>query len=570
MSRRHIFFKLSADAGSFFHVEAFAELELKRYLDDLRPVVNVFELLKIPDIARLIDRDVKLQHLITTALPAVDYHGYVAAVSEDVPVEPFFRALNFIDEIFVFQRSHLPRDAFVSMLIGKGLLHRYEVYNWHIFHGKSMSYYLRILQSRRPHLRNTEAIERLIKNLDREFPVGENDPDSWEPESHFTTDGFFSLASFRPQKALVNWLTAGGRSLIDLSPGGGNILQYASMRGISALGIATDALQAFLCNSKSYFFEIPLHLISEAIQKLSERLMQLSDSRIRNQIDLFLVDLDKEYLLYRTKQILGTKYLSPKKHTGDKDLFLMSRFLIDKNFITHNRDLNQFLLFALVRTVIQSRSAKNLHHFINAYKANAQEIYLDLFTINRFTHLFGMKPEKTIAILNDPFNFKAFLTAGKIYGLNIQLIPCRKHFPDAHYTWLREQFDPVKTHQLQKTGKVKDASDFGFYTREKLDFLKSFLKPDEFLPYLNNCRQTYRLLAEIQTNQKLIQRITITTASSVFHINDKPHTISYARVIEEMLQHNFPQIKASIVKHITYPIAAQKDCHYEILLLEIH
>ncbi len=570
MSRRYIFFKLSADARSFSHATAFAELELKRYLDVLHPVVNVFELLKIPDVARLIDRDIRIQHLITAALPAFDHHGYVATVSDEVQVEPFFRALNFIDEIFVFQRSHLPRDAFISMLIGKGLLQRYEVYNWHIFHGKTMSYYLRILQSRRPNLRSTEAIEKVIKSLDRESSLGGSDPESWEPEPHFTTDGFFSLASFRPQKALVNWLTAGGSTLIDLSPGGGGILQYASMRGISALGIATDALQTFLCNSKSFFFDIPLHLISEGIQKLSERLMQLSDARITNQIDLFLVDLDKEYLLYRTKQVLGAKHLPGRKRTGDKNLFLMGRFLIDKNFITHNRDLNQFLLFVLVKTVMQPRSINSLHNFINAYKSNAQEIYLDLFTISQFTQLFGIKPEKTIAILNDPFNFKAFLTAGTQYGLNIHLIPCKKPFHDALYSWLREQFDPLKTKLPQNTAKLNDMPDLGFYTREKLDFLKSFLKHDEFLPYQNNCQQTYRLLAQIQANQKHIRRIAITTAGTVFHVNDKPHTISYARVIEEMLEQNFPQIKASIVKQITYPIVTQKDCQYEILLLEIH
>ncbi len=569
MSRRHIFFKLSADAGSFSHVTAFAELELWRYLDDLRPIENVFELLKTPDIARIIDHDAQIQHLITSALPAVNHHGYIASVSSELPVEPFFRALNFIDEIFVFQRSHIARDAFISMLIGKGLLQRYEVYNWHVFHGKSMLYYLRILQERRPYLRNTESVERFLKNLVMHPPPVESSPVSWDPESVFSDNSFFSFASYRPQKALINWLTAEGGTLLDLSPGVGSTLQYATMRGIDATGIAPDPLQAFLCNAKSFFYDIPLQLISGAIQKLSERLMQLSDARLTRQIDLFLIDLDKEYLLYRAKQLIARTHPTKTKRSNDKDLFLMSRFLIDQNFITHNPDLNQFLMYALLRTVLQPKTMKNLHNFINAFKSSAQEIYLDLYALHRFTNLFGMMPGKTITVLNDPINFADTLDPEKRYGISINLMPCQKTTADAAYIWLTEQFGKIRS-SAQTLHELPDESSFGFYTREKLDFLKSFLKPDQYLPYWKNCKQIHRLLTGIKSNHTQIQRIAITTASSIFHVDDKPHIISYARVIEEMLEQNFPQINVSVFKKITCPVVNKDDCQYEILLLELH
>jgi len=569
MSRRHLFFKLSADAGSFIHVTAFAELELKRYLTDLRPIGNVFELLKIPDLAHIIDRNPEIQHLITSALPTVNQHGYFATVPAEWPIEPYFRALNFVDEIFVFQRSHLSRDAFISMLIGRGLLKRFEVYNWHVYHGKSMPYYLRILQFRRPDLRNTDAVERFLKTLNLQTPGLENADVDWDPEPLINGNGFFSFASLRPQKALINWLTAEGGAFLDLSPGGGSSLQYASMRGISATGVANDALQAFLCNSKSFFYDIPLNLISDGIQKLAERLLQLTDARLTSQADLFLVDLDKEYILYRAKQLVARQSSARGKRNVDKDLFLMSRFLIDQNFITHNRDLNQFLMFALVRTVMQPKAMSNLHNFINTFKTNAQEIYLDLYALHRFSHLFGLKPEKTITVLNDPLNFDTLLDPEKRYGISVHLIPCRRTGRDTVFSWLREQFGITRAADDNLPSTIPDESEFGFYTREKLDFLKSFLKTDDYHPYLENCHQTYRLLNAVKSNQSHINRIAITTASTVFQIDDKPHIISYARVIEEMLQENFPQINASIYKNITLPMARKSDCQYEILLMEI-
>ncbi len=569
MSRRHLFFKLSADAGAFSDVITFAELELKRYLDDLRPIGNVFELLKIPDIARIIDRDPQIQHLITSALPAVNQHGYFASIPAEWPIEPYFRSLNFIDEIFVFQRSHLPRDAFISMLIGRGLLKRFDVYNWHVFHGKSMPYYLRILQKKRPNLRNTDAVERFLKNLNVQDPAALADEVSWDPEPLFTGNGFFSFASLRPQKALINWLTAGGGSLLDLSPGGGSALQYASMRGIPAVGIANDTLQAFLCNAKSFFYDIPLNLISEATQKLAERLMQMTDARLTRQADLFLVDLDKEYIVYRAKQVVArTPPVRRKRHT-DKELFLMSRFLIDQNFITHNHDLNQFLLFALVRTVVQPKALSNLHNFITALRANAQEIYLDLYALHRFSQLFGLKPAKTVTVLNNPLNFSEVLEPDRRYGISVHLMPCKKMVNDSVYSWLKEQFGAVPFTIESRIPVVSDGSAYGFYTREKLDFLRSFLKADAYQPYLENCHQTYRFLQQVAHHHSSINRIAVVTASTVFKIDDKPHIISYARIIEEMLSENFPQINVSFPHKITLPMADKNPCQYEILLLEL-
>jgi hypothetical protein len=569
MSRRHIFFKLSSDAGRFTDVRTFAELELVRYVNDLRPVGNVFELLKIPDLARLIDRDPEIQHLITSALPAVQHHGYLATVSPELSVEPLFRALNFIDEIFIFQRSHLPRDVFISTLIAKGLLQRYEVYNWHVFHGKCMPYYLRILQANRPVLRNSDAIERFVKNINLQpSPVDQSLMD-WEPEPFFSDNGFFSFASNRPQKALVNWLTTGGKALLDLSPGSGSTLQYASMRGLSATGIAESALQAFLCNSKSFYYDIPLHLIAEAIQKLSERLMQLTDARLTRQVDLFLVDLGKEYLLYRTKQLIARKKPMRERRSIDKELFLMSRFLIDQNFITHNRDLNQFLMFVLVKTVLHPKTMNNLHGFLSSFKANANEIYLDLFALHRFTNLFGMKPEKTITLLNERFYLKEILDPRREYGVMVNLLPCKKPAVDTVHSWLQEQFGMTHVPVVSDDINMPDESSFGVYAREKLDFLKSFLKYEDYRPYVMNCQKSYHLLSAIRSSRSNIRRVAITAANTVFHIDEKPHMISYARVIEEMLDNNFPQLKATIYKKISLPMIQRNNCQYEILLLEV-
>lgn len=569
MSRRHIFFKLSADSGRFNDVTTFAELELVRFIEDLRPVRNVFELLKLPDLARLVDRDPEIQHLITSALPAVQHHGYLATISPEVSVEPFFRALNFIDEIFIFQRSHLPRDVFMSTLIGKGLLQRYEVYNWHIFHGKCMPYYLRILQANRPALRNIEAVERFVKNINQQPPPADQNRINWEPEPLFSENGFFSLAAYRPQKALINWLTSGGKALLDLSPGGGTTLQYASMRGLSATGIAENALQAFLCNAKSFYYDIPLHLIAEAIQKLSERLMQLTDARLTRQVDLFLVDLDKEYMLYRAKQLIARKSPIRERRSIDKELFLMTRFLIEQNFITHNRDLNQFLMFVLVKTVLHPKTMANLHNFISAFKANAHEIYLDLFALHRFIYLFGMTPEKTITLLNERFNLKEVMDPRQEYGVMINLLPCKKPSADTVQSWLQEQFEMMITPPVQNDQNLPDESSFGVYTREKLDFLKSFLKYEDYHPYVINCQKSYQLLSAIRSSRSNIRRVAITAANTVFHIDEKPHMISYARVIEEMLDHNFPQLKATVYKKISLPMAPRNNCQYEIILLEV-
>jgi len=569
MSRRHIFFKLSTDAGRFTEVTTFAELELVRYVDDLRPVGNVFELLKTPDLARLIDRDPEIQHLITSALPAVQHHGYLATVSPELSVEPFFRALNFIDEIFIFQRSHLSRDVFISTLIGKGLLQRYEVYNWHVFHGKCMPYYLRILQANRPFLRSIDAVDRFLKNINRQPSPVDQSQTNWEPEPLLSDNGFFSFASHRPQKALVNWLTTGGKALLDLSPGGGSTLQYASMRGLSATGIAENPLQAFLCNSKSFYYDIPLHLIAEAIQKLSERLLQLTDARLTRQVDLFLVDLDKEFLRYRTKQLLARKKPVHERRSIDKDLFLMSRFLIDQNFITHNRDLNQFLMFVLVKTVMRPNTMANLHSFLSAFKANAHEIYLDLFALHRFTYLFGMKPEKTITLLNERFDLNEFIEPGREYGVMVNLPLCKKPAADTVQSWLQDQFGMTKIPVVSNDTKMPDESAFGVYTREKLDFLKSFLKYEDYRPYVVNCQKSYQLLSAIRSFRANIRRVSITAANTVFHIDEKPHIFSYARVIEEMLDHNFPRLKATVYKKISLPMIPRNNCQYEILLLEV-
>ena len=173
-------------------------------------------------------------------------------------------------------------------------------------------------------------------------------------------------------------------------------------------------------------------------------------------------------------------------------------------------------------------------------------------------------------ITGDPFNFEEFINREQHYGISVRLLPTGTMGEAAVTIWLKEQFGNGSDALEDKVfSQLPDESVFGFYTREKLDFLRSFLKKADFLPFIKHCGTVYRFFSAVDAFRTNINRIAIFTSNSVFQIDDKPHIISYSRVIEELLKTSFPRLNATITQEITLPRRTRMNTQYELLLLEL-
>ena len=542
MAKQYLFFKRTAEQFPYASGDDLFHLELSSYFNNLNKIYNIFELYRFPDLKQIIEKDSRLQTNITHALPEQGIHGLLAICETAPPVDQLVKRLALCDEFILFQRSHEPNDTYLRYLSSKSIITKQIIYNWHIFVIRTMRSFFTPVSQFAAKAPGMDKIDKFFPSIPEHFAHRlrpHPDPlhlgqDIMEP---------LNTEASRLSATLLNILIPNNHSFLEIPTTSSHLVRQASLIGTQATGYPRAPLNMLDQQTRLHATRMNLPVVTEAVSRVVKLLDQLLQTPKYQQSHLFFTDIDREYKHHETQIMMHIPELkSFKRHLRLYRYIIATRFLLDNQYITHDKQINNFLRFNLIQTIYLTLKASQMAQFNQVFEKNALKLISEIYMGQKLKDLFMLKPV-AVQLVESGFTLPPN-ESGKNHGFFLRLpensliepVSEKKHFKLAMSLFGYEQ----------KTGRHPELSealkniyseilDNLTYLSDKLEFYRSFLSREAYVTLTNQCLSVSYSLDQVLKNMKSGDRLCIVSEKYYHYIDDTPHEFSFARLISEYL-----------------------------------
>ncbi len=541
MAKQYLFFKLCPEPINYVPADRLFNKELSGYFNSLHRIETVFELNRFAEIRQLIEKDIYLQKHITHSLPDSGIHGYLAIIDTMPPIEKMVKCLALCDEFILFQRSHEPKDTYLRYLAGSNISKQIQVYNWHIFIVPTLNAFncsiSTILTGEYP----PEKTDKLFLKPDIIFHRGfQNHPDPLH-DSHHTLDPLNRHTS-RLSAAITNILSQDCVHFTDLSATSSHMLRHASITGIPVSGVANTYLATIETQMRTQFILLDIPVLQTAIDKFNGLLGQLLDEPRYRQSHLFQSDIDHAFKLFESKILVEHGDIkSYKRHLKLFRNIIAARFLIDHEYITHDKSINLFLSFNLLQTIFIALQNKTLIPFSSLIEKNADKLLSEMYICQKTRELFGIRPSLS-NIIPEITDVPRTSTGRQAFFIklpenNAKNSRIERNYINIAMNLYQSKFlkDPSPEISADIRNEYAHKIRANRYLRDKLDFYRTFLSREEYLSLTNQCVQLFYSIDLVLNKIKPGDRLGMLSPIQYHYVDDSPHEFAFPEVITEYL-----------------------------------
>lgn len=440
--KKYILFKLNPRYAKTEADVRFARMELETFFPAVKPLQTVFELLNYSDIKNLVEHDTTLQRIITHDLSYSPCQAFLAVDDNAPPIEKAIKRLALTGDILFFQRTHDNPHLYLQYLQSSHLLSLHTVFNWNIY-----------------------TVPTLQKQMDTIRTVSKY-------------EGYTGAAILNEPyiRALINWVTANGDSFFDASPKDTLAAAIAAEMNINTSTCYNEPIlprvMALTMNQQ---------LINKGIQVFIERLNELLKQKSDRQSHLFFHDINTLFDTYKKTHVNTTKTRQLNKiGSEDQETILAAKFLLEKNIITEQNEINRFLYSLLLQIIFLFLRERSQPQFLMYLKENFkrfQEMHRLLITLNN-QYALTVQPVHHI----EPDKIDA---AGRFDGM-VTLNHLRNPMSPAIEAFLDRSTEKSEEHPTKIDTDLRELrndeiKNLGVYTGKTLLYLKSINATEDFM-----------------------------------------------------------------------------------------
>ena len=386
MAKKYIFFKLASTIIDEEESATFSKTELEAFFPSIKPIKNIFELFTYHDLKLSIEKDHLLQHDLTKALPAGYLHGYLTMTDDIINVEKLVKNLAYINEIFLFQKTVENADTYLTYLLAIQLARQYTVYNWDIFKIPSLqNFYERLYYNEVDYSSESDVINKInqIKGYDDNYLL---DLD----HSYYCINDYNNIKVIR---SVLNFLSSNGGKTVITPSGYGEIIFFASLMGISSIGIERNAIKVLFNRARYNTIFLDLELFRKAIGALLVSVDDIINEKTSAQSNLFFNDAKESFKNYIQNKLSDLKKCkSIKIHPKNIEEILAAYYLIKNNIITEKEELNQILTAAIIQSIFSLLYQNEEGRVKNIVSKNIKRLYFDFYIFDQLKHIFALNP----------------------------------------------------------------------------------------------------------------------------------------------------------------------------------
>lgn len=542
MAKQYLFFKRTAEQFPYTSGDDLFQLELSSYFSNLNKIFNVFELYRFPELKQIIEKDSRLQAHITHALPEQGIHGLLAVCDTAPPVDQLVKRLALCDEFILFQRSHLPNETYLRYLISKSMISKQTIYNWHVFVIRTMRSFFAPVAQFTAKIPALDKIDKFFQTIpDQFYHRNRPHPDPLHMDSDVMEP--LNTHSSRLSATMLNILLPNGHALLEIPATSSHLVHQSGLIGTAAAGYPRSSLHMLDQQTRLHAMRMNLPVVTEAVSRVVKLLDQLLQTPKYQQSHLFYTDIDREYKHHESHIMIRLPEIkSFKRHLRLFRYIIATRFLLDNQYITHDKQINNFLRFNLLQTIHLTLKASQVASFNQVFEKNALKLISEIYMIQKLKDLFMLKPVP-VQLIESGFTLPPG-ESGKNHGYFLRLpehrlnepVSEKKHVRLAMHLFGQEQKierHPELSEALRSV--YTKALDTLAYPSDKLEFYRSFMSREAYLTLTNQCLSVFYSLDQVLKNTKKGDRICVVSEKHCHYIDDTPHEFSFARLIAEYL-----------------------------------
>lgn len=398
MRRKFLYFKLFDLKEHPKEVEILSALEIENCVGGVEPIDNIFQLSLVPEVKRIIEKDLNLQNALTDSLPRRGRHGYLW-IGENLPdIIRALSCLSYIKEIFLFQQMLESTPEFLKNPQKNITYLEYDVNLWRVYKFWTFSYFINRALFINTVCKNETEIDEKFKLFREELNILPGKLMNKDPANMISFIQENSVKNFNIDQrqasesnmdnmwlnALINSIATKDGFLLNSFCGNGSIILEAILSGHNMIAGDINPVDYLMASVNASFTQINLQEFNRLISEIQSKIKMLISASTATQTDLFLYSVEGQFLNFWETEKKRIKSLDIPASLEHLDKYIAAtRFLIETKTITKLESLNHLFNAALVNLVAQSMRKKDNIEFFEGYINILREMYLKLYTINK-------------------------------------------------------------------------------------------------------------------------------------------------------------------------------------------
>ena len=404
MRRKFLYFKLFDLKDHPKEVEILSALEVESLIGGVEPIDNIFQLSLLPEVKRIIEKDLNLQNALTDSLPRRGRHGYLW-VGEEIPdIMYALSRLSYIKEVFLFQQMLEAEPTFLKNPQKNITYLEYNINLWRVYKFWTYSYFLNRALYISTICKNETELDDKFRLLREELNILPGKIVNKDPADmiSFIQENTFKNFNIDQRHAtesnidnmwlntLLNATISKDGTLLNSFCRNGFIALEGVLAGHNIIAQDINPVDYIMASVNSTIPKINLQEFNRLITEIQSKIQMLISASAATQTDLFLYSVEGQFLNFwetEKKRIASLNIASSIKHI-DKYI-AATRFLIETKTITKSGELNQLFNVALVNLIALASRKKDTIEFYESYQNVLREIYLKLYTIAKLNSFYS-------------------------------------------------------------------------------------------------------------------------------------------------------------------------------------
>lgn len=398
MRRKFLYFKLFDLKDHPKEVEILSALEVENLVGGVETIDNIFQLSLLPEVKRIIEKDLNLQNALTDSLPRRGRHGYLW-IGEELPdILSALSRLSYVKEVFLFQQMLEPEPDFLKNPQKNITYLEYNVNLWRVYKFWTYSYFVNRALFITSICKTENELDDKFRLLREELNILPGKAINKDPADMISFIQENSLKNFNIDQrqateshidnmwlgAIVNATAQKNGILLNSFCGNGFVALKAILAGQDIIGHDINPIDSLMALVNASFPTINLQEFNRLVTEIQSKIKMLMSASAATQTDLFLYSVEGQFLNFweTEKKRIRSLGIPPALEHIDKYI-AATRFLIETKTITKVESLNQLFNVALVNLIALALRKKDTIEFYESYLSALREIYLKVYNINK-------------------------------------------------------------------------------------------------------------------------------------------------------------------------------------------
>jgi len=404
MRRKFLYFKLFDLKDHPREVEILSALEVESLIGGVEPIDNIFQLSLLPEVNRIIEKDLNLQNALTESLPRRGRHGYLW-IGEELPdVICALSRLAYVKEVFLFQQMLEAEPAFIKNPHKNITYLEYNINLWRVYKFWTFSYFTNRALYISSISKNENELDDKFRILREELNVLPGKVINKDPADMISFIQDNTLRNFNVDQrhatesnndnmwlnALSNATSSKDGILLNSFCRNGFVTLEAILAGHNIIAQDINPVDFIMASVNNSMPNINLQEFNRLIKEIQSKIKMLMTASAATQTDLFLYSVEGQFLNFWETEKKRIRSLSLPASIEHIDKYIAAtRFLIETKTITKSAELNHLFNVALVNLIALATRKKDKIEFYESYQTVLREVYLKLYTISKLQSFYS-------------------------------------------------------------------------------------------------------------------------------------------------------------------------------------